>query len=63
MPMVEISYIAEQTGFDPRKIGWKLKDMNIERKKLTNGVHVSLEDPHNQDELDYLYKKFNVDND
>ena len=63
IPMVEISYIAEQTGFDPRKIGWKLKDMNIERKKLTNGVHVSLEDPHNQDELDYLYKKFNVDND
>ena len=59
--IVEISYIAEQTGLRPQTVGYKLKDMNIKRKRLPNGVCISLEDHDTQEELPHLYRKFNVD--
>jgi len=58
--LVMISDITTKTGFTPQVVGWKLKNINIPRKKSRDGAYISLEDPEVQDELKTLYKKYHV---
>jgi len=55
-----LSDVSERTGLSPRRVGYVLRDLGIEKIHTKHGRAVPLSDEKTVSDLQYLFKKFSI---